>query len=761
MIKLKTNQSLLILFLLFGFLTSVPATTDAVEVWDKQIVQDGWCVGQYTSMAIIQTEDLEYPVISYYDYGNNDLEYTWLDDTEWKTMTVDKDGDVGMYSSLQILPSAHPAISYYDNTNGNLKYAWYDGEQWHTVTVDDSQEIEGYTSLAIIDGQPAISYYGNNVLKYAWHDGYQWQNTIVDDNGDVGKYASLVNKSGKPAISYFDETNDDLKYKELTGSDPANPDHWLSSIIDDANDVGRYCSLVILPGDMPAVSYYDNTEDNLKYAWHDGVGWQNTIVDSEDNVGEYTSMAALPSGQPIISYFKRTYSHLRFAWFDGDEWQINVVEQAYGSRGEYTDIAVFPSTGMPAISYFNRFKNCLKYAWFQGFGWYNTVVDKGKWEGEYASLAIESSSGQPAVSYVDMANDCLKYTWYDGDSWLEDTIDDENEIDQYTSLVFLPSGNPAISYYTWTGRNLMYAQYDGNEWQKTILVDAPETGRYSSLAINPSLSEPAVAYESNGDLEYGWYDGNEWHIGIIVDGEGDVGYYCSLQFLPSGKPSISYRNVTNSSLQYAELVGDDPSNPADWRLDIIDGNGIGSDVGEYSSLSILPTGHPAISYYDKGNKDLKYAWYDGVNWQSETVDDEADSGKHTGLAIINGHPSICYRSDGMLKYAWYDGYQWTKNIIDTKGAAFTTLKVIDGKPVIGYYNDNTIDIKYVRLVDSIELGDFNSSGNVDMSDMTIFSAAWLSNTEDINWDQRCDLYIDGIIDLRDFAVVSRNWLITF
>ncbi|MEZ4638723.1 MAG: hypothetical protein R2873_27555 [Caldilineaceae bacterium] len=47
------------------------------------------------------------------------------------------------------------------------------------------------------------------------------------------------------------------------------------------------------------------------------------------------------------------------------------------------------------------------------------------------------------------------------------------------------------------------------------------------------------------------------------------------------------------------------------------------DVGEHNSVAEI-NGQPAISYYDFYDNtiggDLKYARYDGISWQIETVD---------------------------------------------------------------------------------------------------------------------------------------------
>ena len=60
-------------------------------------------------------------------------------------------------------------------------------------------------------------------------------------------------------------------------------------------------------------------------------------------------------------------------------------------------------------------------------------------------------------------------------------------------------------------------------------------------------------------------------------------------------------------------------------------------------------------------------------------------------------------------------------------------------------------------------GDVNSSGSVDMEDISIFSAAWLSdNSPSATWNPACDIpdANDGIVNSLDFAILAEHWLLT-
>ena len=73
-----------------------------------------------------------------------------------------------------------------------------------------------------------------------------------------------------------------------------------------------YTSLALDSSDNPHISYYDNTNYDLKYAWYDGT-WHTETVDSTGGVGRYTSLALDSSDNPHISYYDSTNDDLKYA----------------------------------------------------------------------------------------------------------------------------------------------------------------------------------------------------------------------------------------------------------------------------------------------------------------------------------------------------------------------------------------------------------------------------------------------------------------
>ena len=57
--------------------------------------------------------------------------------------------------------------------------------------------------------------------------------------------------------------------------------------------------------------------------------------------------------------------------------------------------------------------------------------------------------------------------------------------------------------------------------------------------------------------------------------------------------------------------------PGQWENETVDSQG---DVGMRASVALNGNGDPHVAYYDKTNKDLKYATRSGGSWQTGTVD---------------------------------------------------------------------------------------------------------------------------------------------
>ena len=103
----------------------------------------------------------------------------------------------------------------------------------------------------------------------------------VDTVGHVGYLGTsiAVDSNDNPHISYYDQTNGDLKYARWTGST------WIIQTVESTGTVGLYSSIALDSNNRPHISYYDYINADLKYAHWTGSTWNIQTVDSGGQAG--------------------------------------------------------------------------------------------------------------------------------------------------------------------------------------------------------------------------------------------------------------------------------------------------------------------------------------------------------------------------------------------------------------------------------------------------------------------------------------------
>src|SRR5207249_3235439 len=139
-------------------------------------------------------------------------------------------------------------------------------------------------------GMTAARYFAGILVSFAVHAASIV--TTVDSIGSVGSYTSLrLNAAGNPVVSYYDETNGDLKLATCTAACATDSPTWVLTVVDHTSaDVGRFPSLELVNGN-PVISYRDKTNGDLRLATctadcaTDVANWVFTTIDSEGDVG--------------------------------------------------------------------------------------------------------------------------------------------------------------------------------------------------------------------------------------------------------------------------------------------------------------------------------------------------------------------------------------------------------------------------------------------------------------------------------------------
>ena len=162
-------------------------------------------------------------------------------------------------------------------------------------------------------------------------------------------------------------------------------------------------------------------------------------------------------------------------------WFIDEIDTP-GDTGQFPSVAINPLNDTTYVSYYDAANKTLRMAMNRGFGvgncgpdnsWLCQTVDSTYGVGQYSSIAVHPSSGEIGISYYDATNGRLKYAH--GKicatcSWSIDTIDQPllfptDNKGKYSSLKFNSSGVPYIAYYfeiTSGVDSLMVAHYKGS-----------------------------------------------------------------------------------------------------------------------------------------------------------------------------------------------------------------------------------------------------------------------------------------------------------
>ncbi len=326
------------------------------------IDEPGPNVGRYTSIAASSDSSLH---VSYFDVDESSLKYARRSGDTWSSYVIDEEGDVGRYSFLALDDLGVPAIAYFrrrgvedDRFVTALKLARASTpapagpSDWSVVTVesmeikpppcdggcaggehcvDDGEAIDCYPSASGCedcgDGERCVDLGEGPVCRK------RVSTTVLEDLPmGTGLFPSvIVTPGGVLAMVYYDYTTGSLKLAE--NSHPTDEEPFAVHILDDGDegDVGRYPSVALTSQGNLAVVYQDANLGQLR--WLESSlsgevlssdladdGVREQARDTVNRVGVDNALIVTSDGRWLVFHQNATSGELVMSTRDAGQW---------------------------------------------------------------------------------------------------------------------------------------------------------------------------------------------------------------------------------------------------------------------------------------------------------------------------------------------------------------------------------------------------------------------------------------------------------
>ena len=342
-----------------------------------------------------------------------------------------------------------------------------------------------------------------------------------------------------------------------------------------------------------------------------------TTLDSLNNIGLYNSITIGTDGLGLISYFDNTNGDLRVAHCKNiacTEVSTNTINDN-GLVGFDTSITI-GGDGLGIISYYGwigpsnydlKVAHCNDVAC--GSATVSTIASVGNASGHGTSITT-GHGGHALISYYDGANQdlrlarCLNQTCSSSTTYL---IDSANDVGNNSSITLGGAGYAVIAHFDMTNYDLKvsYFSLDNFSTKGTNTIDSTGlVGLFPSISIGVD-GLPIISYI---DIDSACLKVAHCNNSICNTGSTNNPLFwgqstkTAISIGSDGLPVISFYETVNDNLKVIKCTKIDCS---DVRLSTFTGS-LG-DGNRSTSITIGMDGFPLISFYDATNGDLLVA----------------------------------------------------------------------------------------------------------------------------------------------------------
>ena len=343
----------------------------------------------------------------------------------------------------------------------------------------------------------------------------------------------------------------------------------------------------------------------------------------------------------------------------------------------------------------------------QDQGW---QIDVLAGQGTKPEVRLDSQD-RPHVAYmVESFGGGVFYGLQDEDgSWAIETVSDGYF---YAPLDMTIGGEDLvhIAYHDHDNEDIVYAVGGQGAWSTEVIVHPGHDGWDGRIALDPAgdvhiVSIDPSQFGSTSGVEWASRRDGTWQVEEIGSGRIPYEFGVALAISDDGRLHVVYHdgesslniNGQGSDLLYAVLED------GQWEIEQVDTDG---DVGKSPSIALDSDDRPHITYLDRTGEQtgrVKYAFYDGDEWNFDVVDELDDleidfigARRTTAVALDDrDNAYVAYADRSVLRFAKHMEDGWA--IEDVTGpigndqflAQFVSLEVEgNGRPHMAFYEIN-------------------------------------------------------------------------
>lgn len=392
--------------------------------------------------------------------------------------------------------------------------------------------------------------------------------------GDIGRFHDAIQVGERVVVSAYNDTYGDLMVGVLESDDrfswtfvdglpeggnlTGSPNGPRGGVAVRGPRVGRYTSLVADSAGNLHVTYRDDDNETLKYAFGavDGETWRWTThtVDDNGNVGLWSALSVGADGLPAIVYMAPAVpveDPLRPVGLSKLRWAQAVAAEP-GSSADWVfsdldtlEVPYFCNGGCPSGQRCRADVNACERALAGSRCDGNCAEGQGCFEGEADPVCVDLLEQPDVVSLPE-------------------------GVGLFARVARFANGDPAVVYYDRTGGDLRFVRVQDGAWQAPVILDGrdaenndvTDAGTFCDIAIDAEDNVHIVYVDAIAD-DLRYIHLNEGISEVVDDGlrSGDgqvslnlVGDASAILVTPDGEVRVAYQDASAHRLMLARRV---------------------------------------------------------------------------------------------------------------------------------------------------------------------------------------------------------------